>query len=193
MSTSSVLIVYGSRHGQTAKVANYVGSLLASSGIATAVASVDNLPRHIMPSSFDVIVVGSPVYFSRHLRTVRRFVLANRDALNRTRSAFFSVSGSAGGHSEAERAEAQRCLLQFLEQTGWRCALAETFGGSMAYTRYNPFVRWVIKRIAMKKGGPVDTSRDHELTDWTQVRHFADAVSELVGRSADVRTCEAGT
>lgn len=193
MSTPSVLIVYGSRHGQTAKVANYMGNLLASSGLATTVASVHDMPRHLAPAAFDVIIVGSPVYFSRHLRAVRRFVLTYRDALRGARSAFFSVSGSAGGRSEAEHAEAHRYLSQFLEQTEWQPALAETFGGSMAYTSYNPLVRWVIKRISKRRGGPVDTSRDHEVTDWTQVRHFVDAVSSLVDQTAGVRPCEAGT
>jgi menaquinone-dependent protoporphyrinogen oxidase len=63
----------------------------------------------------------------------------------------------------------------------------------MAYTRYNPVVRWVIKRISKRRGGPVDTSRDHEVTDWAQVRRFVDAVSSLVDRSAAVDSCDANT
>lgn len=193
MSTPSVLIVYGSRYGQTAKVARYIGDLLATSGFAATVASIDSMPQHIAPAAFDVIIVGSPIYFSRHLPAVRRFVLTYRDALNAAHSAFFSVSGSAGSRNEADRADAQRCLSQFLEQTRWHPALSETFGGSMAYTKYNPLVRWVIRRISKRRGGPVDTSRDHEVTDWTRVRRFVDAVSSLVDRSAAVGSCDAST
>lgn len=184
MSTPSVLIVYGSRHGQTAKIARYVGDLLTASGFVATVTSVDAMPRHIAPAAFDVVIVGSPIMYSHHLPAVKRFVRAHRDALNATASAFFSVSGAAAGPDEAERAVARRCVSEFLTQTGWHPALTETIGGSMAYTQYNPILRWMLKRISQRKGGPVDTSRDHEATDWTQVRRFADAVAALVERSA---------
>jgi menaquinone-dependent protoporphyrinogen oxidase len=45
----------------------------------------------------------------------------------------------------------------------------------MAYTKYNPLLRWIIKRTARAAGGPTDTSRDHEVTDWAQVEHFVEA------------------
>jgi menaquinone-dependent protoporphyrinogen oxidase len=32
-----------------------------------------------------------------------------------------------------------------------------------------------MKRIARKEGGPTDTSRDYEYTDWEAVDRFADA------------------
>jgi menaquinone-dependent protoporphyrinogen oxidase len=35
-------------------------------------------------------------------------------------------------------------------------------------------MRWMIKRISQKEGGPADTSRDYEYTDWDQVARFAD-------------------
>jgi len=44
--------------------------------------------------------------------------------------------------------------------------------------------RFVMRRIAVKAGGPADTSRDHEMTDWDQVRAAADDLVRRMERPA---------
>jgi len=41
-----------------------------------------------------------------------------------------------------------------------------------------------MRRIAKKEGGPTDTSRDHEMTDWTQVRDVAEELVRVMERPA---------
>ena len=53
-----------------------------------------------------------------------------------------------------------------------------------AYTRYNWFIRRVMKRIAAKAGGDTDTTRDHEYTDWQDLRRFTEQFGLLVARPA---------
>lgn len=175
MSTRRILVVYGTSHGQTAKVARYIADVRTAMGDTVTVADVESLPRGLAPRDFDGVIVGSPILYGRHRRGVGRFVRGHRDALNGMPSAFFSVSGSAGSPLETERAQARRCVDEFLRETGWHPGRAETIGGAMAYTRYSPLVRWITRRAAAKAGGPTDTSRDHEYTDWQQVRRFAEA------------------
>ena len=78
------------------------------------------------------------------------------------------------------RAKARQFADQLLDMTGWHPALTETIGGAMAYTKYNPFLRWVVKRASKAAGGPTDTSRDHEMTDWSQVERFVQAFVQTV-------------
>jgi menaquinone-dependent protoporphyrinogen oxidase len=180
MSPRRVLIVYGTTHGQTAKVARYMADVLTASGCVVTVADADQLPRGLTLRDFDGIVVGSSVTYGRHQRRIRRFVRAHRDTLNGTRSAFFSVSGAAAGDDEAARARAEQYVDEFLRETGWLPWLAEPVAGAMAYTTYSPLLRWLMKHISQQSGGPTDTSRDHEFTDWAQVRRFAEAFAALV-------------
>jgi menaquinone-dependent protoporphyrinogen oxidase len=57
--------------------------------------------------------------------------------------------------------------------------------GSLAYTRYNFVIRFIMRRIARKEGAPTDKSRDYELTDWTEVARFANGVAdELLKRES---------
>jgi len=116
----------------------------------------------------------------RHQRALIRFVRDHRAVLNTIPSAFFSVSGSAASPVESERAKARQFVDQFLDTAGWHPVLTETIGGAMAYTKYNPFLRWFIKRTARTAGGPTDTSRDHEMTDWSQVERFVQAFIQSV-------------
>jgi len=170
-----ILIVYGTTHGQTEKVARRVADRLRAAGHIVTLTDADELPRFLSARDFEAVAVGSSVTFGKHQRCVRRFVRAQCDALNQRPTAFFSVSGSAAGRTDAQWAEAQRCIDEFLRETGWRPQQVASVAGAMAYTKYNPLLRWLIRRIAEKNGGPTDTSRDHEMTDWAQVDRFADA------------------
>lgn len=88
-------------------------------------------------------------------------------------SAFFSVSGSAAGPSERDHANARRVLDEFLTKTGWRPRSVATIAGAMSFTKYGVFTRMILRMISRRAGGPTNTSRDHEMTDWDQVARFA--------------------
>ena len=65
----------------------------------------------------------------------------------------------------AGRRRAHRAGLRAdLAWTPWRVSCV---AGRLAYTRYSFITRWFMRRIAGKEGASTDTSRDHELTDWT--------------------------
>lgn len=179
MSSQRILIVYGTHHGQTAKIAQRMAEVLMAAGNTVTVVNVADIPRGASLRDVDRVIIGGAVQYGRHQRRLHRFVRAHRNALSAVPSAFFSVSGSAGGRTDAERAPAYQYLGEFLRQTAWTPALTATIGGAMAYTKYNPLLRWITKQAAAKAGGPTDTTRDHEATDWGQVERFAEAFAAM--------------
>jgi menaquinone-dependent protoporphyrinogen oxidase len=187
MTSRKILIVYGTTHGQTAKIAQRMADLFTSIGDTVTIADVRKLPRALALRDFAGVLIGSPVSFDRHKRQVRRFVMAYRDALNVMPSAFFSVSGAAAGATDDDREQARRYVNAFLRKTGWRPPLTDAIAGAFSYTRYNPFLRWIATRAAARVGGPTDVSRDHELTDWNQVRHFVENFLAILPRVTPVR------
>ena len=78
--------------------------------------------------------------------------------------------------SDAEReraaADVQRMIDVFVKKTGWRPARSLPVAGALAYSRYNVFVRFIMKRIAREAGAPTDTSRDYVFTDWPALDRF---------------------
>ena len=180
MSSRRFLIAYTTSYGQTAKIAGRIADLLIASGDAVTLVNAGNHPRDFHAGDFDGVIIGGSIIGGSHQPALVHFVREHCALLNAIPSAFFSVSGSAASPLAAERAKARQLVDIFLDRTGWHPALTETIGGAMAYTKYNPILRWFIKRAAKAAGGPTDTSRDHEMTDWSQVERFVRAFARTV-------------
>jgi menaquinone-dependent protoporphyrinogen oxidase len=113
------------------------------------------------------------------------FVKRHRDELEALAPTFLSVSLNEAGaedhrRSGAERAKAatdvQQKIDQFPSETGWRPKRVKAVGGALLYSRYNFFIRFIMKRIAKKNSMPTDTSRDYEYTDWNAIARVVDEV-----------------
>jgi menaquinone-dependent protoporphyrinogen oxidase len=180
-----ILIVYGTGHGQTAKIAGRMADLLSAEGESVTIHDARSLPAGTEPLSYDAVIIGASVQFGNHQRHVRRFVRRHASALNALPSAFFSVSGAAASDDPSRRGDAREYVQRFLRESAWEPWLADTMAGAMPYTKYGPFMRWMIRRIARSSGGPTDTSRDHEFTDWSQVEWFIEAFREMVRQPTD--------
>jgi menaquinone-dependent protoporphyrinogen oxidase len=176
--TRNILIVFGSAYGQTTKIASHIQDILMAEGLNVTLLNADFAPLLDL-AGVDGVIVGSSVILGRHRKSVKRFVKSHLVTLNRIPSAFFSVSGSAGSLHAAQQSRALSLMEQFLKATGWSPDLVTTVGGALAYTRYAPLIRWIMKRIARKEGGPTDTTRDHELTNWAHVDGFAQRFARL--------------
>jgi menaquinone-dependent protoporphyrinogen oxidase len=180
MSRRRILIVYASHYGQTAKVAHFIADQLRQAGDMVTLSRVEDFRGSIAPGQFNGAIIGASINFGKHQRSIGRFVRENREELGRMPSAFLSVSGAACSPHELPRAAAQQYIANFLRETGWHPTFTESIAGAMPYTKYSPFVRWMIGRISRKEGGPTDTSKDYEFTDWAQVRRCTERfVAEL--------------
>jgi menaquinone-dependent protoporphyrinogen oxidase len=121
-------------------------------------------------------------------RSIVRFAQAQRAALAAKPSGFLSVSLSAAGHDPDDWKGLDGCVRAFEQATGWKPARVHHVAGAFRYTAYGFLKRWLMRRIAEKKGAPTDTTRDHELTDWGDLARFADgfaSASETARRRRD--------
>jgi menaquinone-dependent protoporphyrinogen oxidase len=175
-----IFIVYGTRFGQTAKIAEWMGGILRERGYEVVVADAAHLPRNLLVEQAEAIIIGASVIIGRPEASIRRFIRRHRSTLIQRPSAFFSVSGSAGSRDESLRSEARRKVDRFLASLDWQPTRVATIAGAMAYSRYAPPLRWMMRQIAKRTGASTDTSHDHEYTDWHQVAQFADSVASAV-------------
>ena len=181
---ANVIVVFESKYGQTEKIAEHVADLARRRGHDVLVTPASRAETADL-SRYDAIVVAGPVYLGRHHPAIEAFVRSRADVLSQKPSAFLSVSGSAAAQNEEGRANALRIARLLVDQAGARVAVLATVGGAMAYPKYGFFLRWFMKRIARREGGPTDTSRTHEMTDWA-------ALDRTMGRFfGDLRTVPA--
>jgi len=61
-----------------------------------------------------------------------------------------------------------------------------SFAGALLYSRYNPFLRVLMRLFSAAAGGDTQTSRDYDYTDWAAVERFAAGfAAHLEGTRAD--------
>ncbi len=181
-STMKTLIVYFSKHGQTEAIAKRIAVVMDTTDQSVEIVSVTEAHRIDSLDVYDIVILGSPIYLKRHSKRLKRFVGRHLGSLRKKQTAFFSVSLSAAGDA-TQRKDAFDCMNSFLESCNWSPSTTEIFAGALPYSKYNWLTRWIMKRIARKAGGDMDTSRDYEFTNWNKVETFAKQI-ERCGNSA---------
>lgn len=174
----NILAVFGSNHGQTEAVVRRVAAALEGRGHAVRVLKGDAIPPDARVEAFDAVVVGASIVVGRHQAYIVRFVQRHLDALRDRPGAFISINGANPESMPGWRAEADRYVAQFLQRTGWTPRWTAAFSGALRYPRYGWVTRWVMRAISRSQGGPTDTSREYEFTDWGAVDRFAQAVAD---------------
>jgi menaquinone-dependent protoporphyrinogen oxidase len=177
-----LLIVYGTMHGQTAKIAERMAEVTRGQGHTVDLADIEATSRAPSPVAYDAAIVGGWVRGGQHPRAVRDFVVANRTALAGMPSAFVSVSLFAASRRAEDQARAEAVVRAFQEETGWRPAHAAAVAGALRYTRWGwlgrRFMRFIWTVVAGCSGWsppvrPTDVARDYEYTDWAAVDRLA--------------------
>ncbi len=186
MARPRVLILYGTRYGQTAKIAAKLAGMLDELGYEPDLHDAAEVPPDLPLAGSAGVIVAASVIMGRHQKSVERFVREQREELNRLPSAFLSVSGAAGSKRPDGRTTARRQLELFLRRTGWTPRHTQCVAGAISYTEYSPLVRWMIRTIMARQSGPTETSRDHEFTDWERLRGFAAEFTSLIPREEEV-------
>ena len=181
-----VAIFFATRDGHTRRIAARIAADLEQRGALVDVYNV-RTAGPIDWSRYSTACVAASVRGGTHEREMIAFVKTHRIDLERLSAAFVSVSLSEAGaedqhrsadHRRQSAADVQRMIDAFVKTTGWKPARTFAAAGALKYTKYNLVIRFVMKRIARSMGGPTDTSRDYDFTDWTAVDRFA---AELAG------------
>ena len=171
------LIVYGTKEGQTAKIAEHIGEVMRNRGYQTDVYDARQIKRRyneIAIEEYRGVLVGSSIHMLRWSSAAHQFVYRNLSRLDKVPSGFFSVSMTAASKTEEERAQLKPYVEKFFEKTGWHPKIVGSFAGAILYTKYGFLTRYVMQSIARSKNEETDASKDYEYTDWDQVTQFAE-------------------
>jgi menaquinone-dependent protoporphyrinogen oxidase len=174
-------IFYATREGQGKRVAEHIADSLRALRFDVDVCNVKQSPESIDMQPYQAAFVIASVHLGHHEREIVRFVKSHRLELVRLGAPFLSLTLSEAGAEDPvaplekrmlAAADAQRMIDVFVQDTGWRPAYVLPVAGALAYSKYNFFIKLIMKTIAKRSGGPTDTSRDYEFTDWTALDRF---------------------
>jgi menaquinone-dependent protoporphyrinogen oxidase len=169
---ANVLVVYASGYGQSERIAQRIATVLGEGGHRAVLRSVDAPGVAAAIGEADAVVLGGSIRRGRHARALEIAAAGNAAAIAARPNAFFSVSLSAAGTAE-QVANARRCVDKFIARTHWQPGGIALFGGALPYSKYNPWLRLVMRFIVRMAHGDTDASRDYDYTDWAAVERFA--------------------
>jgi menaquinone-dependent protoporphyrinogen oxidase len=178
MESAHVLIGYETQEGQSAVIARRLGEHLEQAGFGVDVSAVADAPRGL--EGYDAVMLGGSVHVGKHGKALVAYAKAHAPELKSRPSGFFSVSLTAVKRDDEHLATAASLVDDFVRDTGWEPEVVGLIGGALRYRQYNPVKRQLLRLISKKEGGPTETSRDWELTDWSEVSEFADRFAAVV-------------
>ena len=169
---SRVLIVYGTTHGQTAKITEALARTLGSYGSLVDVMNVASKPW-LSPAGYNAVIVAASIHSGGFQRTVNRWARTYAHDLNQKPTAFIPVCLAVLDHSDASRQAIEKIMQNFFMKTGWLPTFRKVVAGALPYSKYSWFTRRLMRQIVAKTGGDTDMSRDYEYTDWKDLEAFA--------------------
>ena len=172
MMSHKFLIVYGTKEGQTAKIANCLGEVVVARGYLADISNARKIRGKISLDDYSGVLIGSSVHAGFWSRAVRHFVSRHNSQLNSLPSAFFSVSLTDATGTPEQRTLLASNIEKFCNKSGWHPKMVGRFPGALAFTKYGCCTRWLMKKAAKSNGQTTDASRDLEYTDWDEVRKF---------------------
>lgn len=170
---TKILIVFSSKEGQTQKIASFLNDKISSHKITVDVFDCDSLSSNIPLFNYDGFIIGASVHMGSFSHGVQRWVKDNSFFLKKKPSAFYSVCLGILEKGNNSLISEGHIVTDFFAATEWYPTLWRIFAGALKYSKYNWFVKRIMKRISQKAGFYSDTKHDYEFTDWDDVEVFA--------------------
>jgi menaquinone-dependent protoporphyrinogen oxidase len=166
-----ILIAFATVEGHTAAIASRIGEQVEAAGHQAILADLSQ-PGFGLPGRIDGAILCAPIHAGRYPQAMVKFVQDWKSELSAVPNALVTVSLAIASQSESEREEAVGYPGQLKTETGFVPQMQHHAAGALKYIEYDFFKRWMMRRIAEREGGPVDTWRDHVLTDWAALEGF---------------------
>jgi len=175
-----VPVFFATSEGHTRRIAEVLAGTLRELGLSSDAIDVTSPGAQTLDwSAARAAIVAASIHMGKHQQAAEAFVRAHLAGLATRPTVFISVSLAICSKNPEEVTKAREIAQAFPDRLGWSPTRVACVGGRLAYREYGFLTRWMMRRIAAKEGGPTDTSRNHDLTDWTAVQLLATDVAAL--------------
>jgi len=177
---NSVLVLYMSRGGHTARIARRICEGVADAGgRAEMMDLVEALHEGVDWGRYEVVALGAPVLYGTYHRSVFDFIARHRTSLEAKPNSFFNVSVVARTPEKAT-VEGNRYMQKFLQLSPWRPRDLKVIAGKVDYPSWAWYERVMIQMIMKFTHGPTDPRAVIDYTNWDDVRAYGRHLLTLV-------------
>ncbi len=142
------VVAYISAHGQTKKIAEAVAAALKDKGMQVELVDIKKARGKINAKDLKGVFLGGYIHAGKYPGGLFRFVARNRQVLSSIPIHFFTTCLAAKTATEESKKTMGGYLESFRKASGLSPATAEFFAGALPYTRYNPIVRAIMRKIS---------------------------------------------
>jgi len=166
--SKKVLVVYGSKYGSTAEIAEKIGAVIREGKH-----KVDVLPADKVGSTagYDAVVTGSALYMGKWLKDVQRFVEAHEEELAKKQMWVFA-SGPIEDGDPVENIQGwfyPKKLAAVFERI--KPVDVTAFGGMVDDAKLSRFEKFVLKKVKASSG---------DFRDWEQITRWAETIASAL-------------
>ena len=175
----SVLVLYMSRGGHTARIARRMCESMVAAGGRGEMMDINEADHEGVDwSRYDVLAFGAPVLYGTYDKSVFEFVTRHRASLEERPNSFFNVSVVARTPEKAT-VEGNRYMQKFLQLSPWQPRDLKVIAGKVDYPAWPWLDRFMIRLIMRMTNGPTDTSAVIDYTHWDDVRAYGEHLLTL--------------
>ncbi len=162
-----ILVGYATRYGSTAGTASFIGEILEKQGNQVDIRLIMDVTD---PDSYDVIILGSPLYMGKWLVEARDFVHRYRHSLLERPLYVFSCGYSLREQTDVSLKSGESALDAVRMYVN--PADAAFFPGMVSMESMKPEDRAIATIGGLKSG---------DFRNWDAVRAWAEKISDLIG------------
>ena len=170
--SKSVLVLYMSRGGHTARIARRIcESVAAAGGRAEPMSLLEADKEGVDWTRYNVVALGAPVLYGTYDKSVFAFIARYRTQLEARPNGFFNVSVVARTPEKATVA-GNRYMQKFLELSPWKPRDLKVIAGKVDYPSWRWHEQVMIRLIMKYTHGPTDRTAVIDYTDWDDVAAY---------------------
>src|SRR3954449_9099724 len=111
-----VLVLYASKHGHTAKIAERIAATMRADGVSADLHSAE-AAGDLSPASYATVVVGASIHAGHPQREIVDWGKKHQAGLAESCTWFFSVALAIAGDTDEPRASAAKYITDFEDET----------------------------------------------------------------------------
>ena len=169
---SKILFLYSSTDGHTERI-----SRLMMQQFSLTNNKVDLIDCNLMPkinfSDYDKFLLGASIRYGNYNKNIPKFINHNLAEIQKLKNGFFTVN-AVERKPDKQTPDTNPYVSKFLRLSSWQPNKIGVFAGKIDYPKYRFFDKHIIKFIMYITGGPTDTSKSYEFTDWDAVKKFTE-------------------
>jgi menaquinone-dependent protoporphyrinogen oxidase len=176
------LIVYGTRYGTAAEIAEEIGKVIESEGLEVDLVDSRSL-KDCDVSIYDLVIVGSGIKIGKWTKGSLKFLEKNKSALSNKKVALFVTCGAA--NMEETMAEGQE---KYLDDVAEKYLSGKPVSTGLFGSVYDPnakhglmyklATKFIIKKELEKQG--IDTSKRLDYRDWDEIHAWALSLASMI-------------